>query len=675
MPSVLLLLLVGCILAVPGIAASFAAFPPGEISVVTRSAAAFGLGYAVSGGWAYILSSAHLFKLGIFIAVWLASSAVLWWLAIRRGPLRAQAHAIAQNVREHRLPLLLGILVVAATLITHFGYIYILGGPRYVYYLNGIEIANSGGVPSATLEYGQLWPPATDKIFLDAFTGMVYLFNHNVVIGPGVLLWISMLGAALGLWATAWELGLRYTAGLLPLVLLGNQVIINTRLSRGFTQYRAEDFGEAVAYCALALGIVAIRKRQWARAVIAGIVLGAASGSHLVPVVAVSIALVFVGLAEILRGKDLRARLIALRQGAVIAGVLGVLLAAIRVFAGGSFGLQGASNPATYAAIHTSFDPTAYLYDGRFLPRVSAQSGHWYVPPGQVLHRVFAYSGLHVPGATGPLVILAGMLAVTVLLFLLVPTDLRTVGIVGLGLVLGVIAVAMYFAYRYHVYIDATFGVRRMSAYAALGMSLLYLGIIEAILLRLSRIPAPALFAAATVPVVLVSAWLLPGSGPSRHAVRVGEDRVHLITWIRTHTPCNAEFVVDQRTEGTLTSLTGRAALTEGMGPFLRVDRLPYVVNLMLSTRHFYLYPTSDEAFLRQHHISYVIAARVGELLGYGGPIHRGNIPALNAAPFLRPVLVKPYVVVYKVVGSKPPPLSPLLKGPYLHCLTAPAHF
>ncbi len=50
--------------------------------------------------------------------------------------------------------------------------LYVLNGPRYVYYLNGMEIANTGGIPSATLEYGQSWLPATDMVCLNAFTGV-----------------------------------------------------------------------------------------------------------------------------------------------------------------------------------------------------------------------------------------------------------------------------------------------------------------------------------------------------------------------------------------------------------------------------------------------------------------------------------------------------------------------
>jgi len=675
MHSVLLLVLVGFVLAVPGTAASLAAFPPGGISLVTRVAAAFGLGYAVAGGCAFVLSSVHAFRLYVFIPVWLVASAVLWVLALRRASLRDQARAIAADIRNDRFPLLLGALVVVAMLVVHFGFMYVLGGPHYVYYLNGLEIANSHGVPATTPEYGQSWPPATDKIFLDAFTGVVFLLSHNVLIGPGVLLFVATVGAALGLWASAWELGLRYTGSLLPLLVLSNRVILNMAASRAFMEYRAEDFGWAVAFCAFALGIAAIRDGGWNRTVSAGVVLAAASGSHLIPVVLVVIALCFVGLAELLRDTDNRARLATLGQGIVVAAVAGIGGLAIRVFAGGAFGLEGASNQGGYAAIHTSFDPTAYLYTGAMPPRVAAGARQWYVPPRRVIRSMFADAlGSHWPLWAIVLLAAAALLA-AILLFALVHTDLRTVGVVGIGILAAVVGVALAFDYHYHVYIDATFGIRRMAQFSSIGLILIGLGVVEALLMLLSRTEPQLAMVAAVVPALVLGAWLLPGSGVSANFRHLSRERIQFVNWVRAHTACGARFLVNERTEGTLTTLTGRDTLTEGMGPFLRLDKMPYVVNLMLNTRNFYRSAPSDEAFLRQHNITYVVVALRRNTLGYPAPISYPTTRATAAAPFLHQVYASPDVVVYRVAGARVPPVSPLFKGPYLHCLTAPAHF
>ncbi|HXZ29254.1 MAG TPA: hypothetical protein VEG08_14765, partial [Terriglobales bacterium] len=175
MHSLIVLAVVAVLLALPGIAASLAAFRPGEVSIVTRTAAAFGLGYAAAGGCAFVLAAIHFFHLGVFILLWLALSAALWVVALRRSSFRDQAGALADDVSKNALPLLLGAAVVAIVLVVHIRFIHALGAPRYVYYLNGLEIANSHGVPAGTLEYGQSWAPATDKIFLDSFTGIVAL--------------------------------------------------------------------------------------------------------------------------------------------------------------------------------------------------------------------------------------------------------------------------------------------------------------------------------------------------------------------------------------------------------------------------------------------------------------------------------------------------------------------
>ena len=66
---------------------------------------------------------------------------------------------------------------------------------------------------------------------------------------------------------------------------------------------------------------------------------------------------------------------------------------------------------------------------------------------------------------------------------------------------------------------------------------------------------------------------------------------------------------------------------------------------------------------------------QVKNLIGYYTGVGKTDLSAVNAASFLRPVLVEPYVRVYQVVGAHAPAVSPLLEGPYLHCSTQPAKF
>jgi hypothetical protein len=65
----------------------------------------------------------------------------------------------------------------------------------------------------------------------------------------------------------------------------------------------------------------------------------------------------------------------------------------------------------------------------------------------------------------------------------------------------------------------------------------------------------------------------------------------------------------------------------------------------------------------------------VGMLLGYPGPTGTTNVQAMSGAPFLKRVFMTPSVIVYRVVGAHAPPVSPLLKGPVLHCIRTRVHF
>ena len=98
MGSVLLLALVAGLIAVLGIPVSLLLVRPGQASVITLAAAVFGLGYSVAAGCAFALAAAHAFRLSVYLACWLAASALSWALAVRRGSLR-------DPLRPERTPL------------------------------------------------------------------------------------------------------------------------------------------------------------------------------------------------------------------------------------------------------------------------------------------------------------------------------------------------------------------------------------------------------------------------------------------------------------------------------------------------------------------------------------------------------------------------------------------
>ncbi|HUJ05306.1 MAG TPA: hypothetical protein VLX31_04245 [Streptosporangiaceae bacterium] len=668
MSSVLLLALVGGVIAIPGIPATMITFRSGEAAVVTRLAAIFGLGFTVTAGCAFFLSSFHIFRLPVFVPVWLVICAALWVFALRTSSLSSHLRSALSEISANKLALGIGVVALLVVFLIHLKYMYVLGAPRYVYYLNGIEIANSHGVPASTLEYGQSWPPATDKVYLDSFTGMLVLFSSNMAVGPSVLLMASILGAFVGLWAAAWELGLRWLSVLVPVLCLANTAVLSTSISAGYTDYRAEDFGRAVAFCALALGIVAIRERNWRLVVAAGLVLAAASGSHLIPTVVVVLMLCLAGFAALALSEGRENKEQAVVRLLSVGGVSLVYAVIIRALAGGAFGLEGASNQAGYAAAGTTYDPSAYLYGGTSIARDRTS---WGTQPDQVLRAMV--TGHILSSSTKMLLLL--LLAVGLAVLLLSRPALRAVAVVGLGTIVGLIVVAVAFAVVYHTYIDQTFGIRRLSPYVSIGFALLIVGGAETLLGLLERSAPKVAIAIAAVATVALCAWVLPSTNATSAVRYVGNQRVQLVDWVRSSTPCNARFLINQRTEGTFTALTGRYALLEGMGAFLRTNELPYVVKLMLAAQAFFHEPMADDGFLRQHDISYVVVASGYQELGYEAPIGPPNLRQLSATPFLQLVYSSRSIQVYKVVGTQATPVSALLQGPYLHCIRTPVSY
>ncbi|MCL2586563.1 MAG: hypothetical protein FWE35_29395, partial [Streptosporangiales bacterium] len=455
--------------------------------------------------------------------------------------------------------------------------------------------------------------------------------------------------------------------------------------------------------CALALGVFAIRAGGWRRAMIAGVVLAAAAGSHLVPVVVVVFTLLSVGVAELLRGASAsagaRTRLVIVRDFAAMGGISGVIWLGIRLFAGGTLGLGGASSPGSYNVIGTWFDPTEYLYTGDFATRSPVERSHFFLPGQQVLGTVVESATRATWPTAACVALLAGMLAGTVFLFIRFRDELGTIGIAGCGTLAFIIVLCLGFSFHYHVWVDATFGVRRMAPYTSFGLVLVGLGLAESALLyvdlarvkRLLDLPRGKLSlaevrakiavqgsAAAVVPVVALTAWVAPTSlpgamsvvGPERHVRQqnVANAMVAFTNWARADTPCGARFLVNSRPEGTMTALTGRFDLTEGMGSYLRPGTLPYVTSLMLSARSFYQHPWKHEAFLRQHNINYVVVTNLDYVLGYPGPLGVTNRASMSTAPFLHEVWDNGTVKVYEVKNVPVLPVSPLLQGPYLHC-------
>jgi len=654
--SVLALFVLLLLVLVPGTGALLAFDPTARLSSTTRLALAFALGYAIPGAIAFLLVLLSIFSAPLFLALLGVATLACWTVAVRRGAPRAHLQAVREEVRTERWPLVLGLAALAAFAVVRSGY---LGdfpaGTPYRYWVDGMEVADAGGIPPSTLHHGALWPPVTSKMFLNAFTaGAHVLTGWSVPAAIVAMLWVTAIGSFVGLWATARELGLRWVAPLVPVLLLANRAIFGDEMTLDLLEYRAEIVGRLVVFCALPLGIVALRDRIRRRdAVVTGLLLAAAAGTHLVALTAGVIVLACYGLARLVLDRERRP---VLRQGLLLGGITIVVAAAVLILPRGEIGFGGAADPSQYAATDVTFDKSRFLYSGSLAPADHPPRGRFYVPPGGVL-AAFVQEGLRPPpgsiltGPAGTMALALGGLALALLVFLRFPRELRPIGPIAVGLG-GILAgAALFFSWRYDVFIPATFGIRRLTDYAAVPVVLLLSGVAEVGLRAMRRVGPRGPVAGATVLVVLVTLLVLPSGRVTAEQVRRNHLAREAFAWIRSEVPCDARILLNQRTVGAVRALTGRVAVLEGMGPFLRPRMLDRVVETLLGARAFFVEPAANRAFLEEHGITHVILVkrfRLGYSPEAGGRPRPGR---LRDVPFLEPMHRGSSFDAYRVVG------------------------
>jgi hypothetical protein len=129
------------------------------------------------------------------------------------------------------------------------------------YWSDGLELADAGEVPETTLQWGSSYAPATSKMLFNCYTAaMSFIGGGQPLQSIAGLTWLAVVAMSLALWWLGWELGLRLTAPLLPLLTVGNSVLIRAELASDTRPYRAETLGRIFALCALALVVRALRK-------------------------------------------------------------------------------------------------------------------------------------------------------------------------------------------------------------------------------------------------------------------------------------------------------------------------------------------------------------------------------------------------------------------------------
>ena len=625
-----------------GALASAAVYPPGTVTLPTRVASVFGLGYAVAALTPALLVVLHIFDPVPTVAALLVVLAALGVAARRRcGSLRTLADDVRAQVHAAPVALALGGAVIVAIAAARLAVPVAPVHGAWRYWADGLELAAVGHVPAASLQWGVLHPPAVSKIAGNAFTGeLSFVFAAHPLAGMATALWLAVTGYAVGLFAFGWELGLRRTAPLLPLLGIAGAhlplgISLNADSIAKLTFFQDEDMGRAVAVIGAAMALPCLRGEAGRAARVASAcVLAAAGLTHAIPAGVVVAFLLAYALLQLGRRETRRTALAAMGVILATAGVAAIVLLGP---SHGEIGLQGASGSG-YALFLGRYDPTAYA-DNRFLLPKPKSHARWYEAPTTTISElVDAATGWTTHGAGLLAALVATAVAVVAVLVWGTP-GLRLAVLAAVALEAVLLAVALAFTYRQSLYVPATFGERRLFEYASIPVMLVVLAAAEAGLARLegASTRAPAVIAAALVVLVLVAA----GPGQVRGDVPTGAGTADYIAAARIATPCNARILPTVTSKGAFQALTGRADILEGMAPFLRPAILRTTVRLTHLARQYLAHPAAHPGFLEAEHVDDVLIGR-GKAAGWAAFAHAPDLAFVRQVGAVR---------VYRHVG------------------------
>jgi len=640
--SIVAAVLVATLVLAAGAVASAAVYPPGTVALPTRVASAFGLGYAVAALTPALLVVLHVFDRVPTAAALLVVVAALGVAGHRRcRPLRALADDVRGQVRAAPVALALGAAVIVAIAAARLAVPVAPVHGAWRYWADGLELAAVGHVPAASLQWGVLHPPAVSKMAGNAFTGeLSFVFAAHPLAGMATALWLAVTGYAVGLFAFGWELGLRKTSPLLPLLGIAGAhlplgISLNADSIAKLTFFQDEDMGRAVALIGAAMALPCLRGEAGRAARVAtGCVLAAAGLTHAIPA---GVAVAFLLAYALLRLGRRETRRTALAAMGVILATAGLAAIVLLGPSHGEIGLQGASGGG-YALFLGRYDPTAYA-DNRFLLPKPKGHARWYEPPTTTISElVDAATGWTTHGAGLLAALIATAVAVAAVL-VWGTQGLRLAVLSAVALEAVLLAVALAFSYRQSLYVPATFGERRLFEYASIPVMLVALAAVETGLARLggASTRAPAVIAAGLVVLVLAAA------GPSRVRgdVPTGAGTADYIAAARLATPCNARILPTVTSKGAFQALTGRADILEGMAPFLRPAILRTTVRLTHLARRYLAHPAAHPGFLDAEHVDDLLIGR-GKAAGWAAFAHAPGLAFVRQVGAVR---------VYRHVG------------------------
>ncbi len=657
MSAASLLVLLALVL-LPGAGATLAAFRPGTLRVETAIALCFGLGYAVAALTAAVLAIADVIGRTSFAATLAAVTVALWAAAFRWRSPRAHLRALAVDARACRWTLLPGLAGMAAFAVEKLRLepaSFMSNEAAWRYWGDGTEILQAGGVPGSTLQWGLHIPTTVSKVVLNSFeAGVISVAPHGVLPTIAAMVWLGGVGLFAALLALGRAVGLRALSVGVPALVLAIPAAapINSEFTEDANVYRVETLGRMAAVCAavIAIGVIRGRLGLW-EAGVAGVLLGAAAGTHLIPVAVFGIFLAWYIAAALVVGRDRRRRLgrIARATGVTALVTVAIWLAALGA-SGGDLGFQRARGSGGYPGFPVTLDPTkSFEVIKRTHPR-GRRTG-WAIPPARVGEVALAsvFEDLQI---TTPRRDYAGLLLLALASAFVLWRRRRPLGPVvfaswATGLTLT--ALGLYFSHRYRTFVPATFGPRRLFEYGILFAAVAGVAGLSAILRsavagaargRRHELRRAGAVAVAVAAVGLAAATAPPGVSADEAA------GLRVMRAVSRTVPCNARILVNVRTAGSFEVLARRISVDEGMAPYLRPPVLRRVLPIVLGAHRFFRDPLANRAFIENQHVDVVVAVASARV-GGRAMLKRGRRGVLNDVPWLRPLLVTRDVAIY----------------------------
>jgi hypothetical protein len=652
--SILVLL---ALILVPGVGAALAFTEPGALALESRFTLAFGFGYAVVAGLATLLALAHVLSRASFIAALVLATITLWALAVRQSSLRAQMGAIAAEA--HATPYALGaglVLVVAVAACRPFYRPELTLGIRsaWRYWADGLEVASAGHFPATTHQWGIEFPATVSKAVLNAFEGGTSLLLGADPLGPmqGILA-VAAIGVVAALFAVGREFGLGVFAPVFPLfvILMPQRAPLPVGLA-GVEAYSAENVGRFAAFSALLVGIHALRSRSPRMPVVAaGLMFAVAGLTHLIPTLVAAIMLVCFGVATALVRHE--RVIVALARVVAMLAVFAVFYVATIGLSGGDLGWQTAGGQA-FTGFPANVDPAASFTEGRLVKKIPKE-GHFLVAPKRLVGLLGATVVNRPDRVKAGLALLAVLGLAALGLALLVRSLLPAVA-VAWGLVAAMLAIALYFSFRYSTTVPGRFGPGRMYDYVAVSVALFVGVILEALFVILGQGRKAAL-AAVAVALGIVAVVAAVARIPSTKALPRAQAGLEAIDQVARVVPCGTRMLVNARTAGTWEATTGRLAVTEGHAPYLRPDVIDRVVPVIVGANEFFQNPSGHRDYLERERVQYVVTIDPHVLIGSKGPRQprAEDSAAVAALPNVGQILSDPHVSVFAVDGAARP--------------------